>query len=278
MTASLRKAALLCAAFFLAACANIPRFGGSRPAVEDWAKARGFQPVALATPPFDLLALARLRQAPPKTPLTIYIEGDGAAWPRPHLPPADPTPTRPIALALADADRSPAVAYLGRPCQYLSVEALSRCPVDWWTTKRFSPEVLGAYQQALDGLKTKTGYQRLRLVGYSGGGVLATLLAEQRGDVVQLTTIAAPLALAAWTAWHHVSPLPEAFDPIKLNGRARVAAVHYVGDRDDIVPEPIVRAYVTIRGGDLRQVAGADHDSGWLEFWRGIHGKESDRE
>jgi len=274
MTTSLRKAALLCAAFFLAACADIPRFGGSRPAAEDWAKARGFQPVALATPPFDLLALARLRQAPSETPLTIYIEGDGAAWPRPHLPPADPTPTRPVALALADADRSPAVAYLGRPCQYLSVEALSRCPVDWWTTKRFSSEVLGAYQQALDRLKTKTGHRQLHLVGYSGGGVLATLLAEQRSDVVQLTTIAAPLSLAAWTEWHHVSPLPEAFDPIKLDGRARVAAVHYVGDRDDIVPEPIVRAYVTIRGGDLRQVAGADHDCCWLGFWKQHQDKE----
>lgn len=268
MSASLRKAALFCAAFFLAACADIPRFGSSRPAVEAWAKERGFQPVALTTPPFDLLALAQLRQGPSETPLTVYIEGDGAAWPGPHLPPADPTPLRPVALALADADRTAAVVYLGRPCQYLPTESLARCSVDWWTTKRFSPAVLAAYQQALDELKAKTGYHHLRLVGYSGGGVLATLLAEQRSDVAQLTTIAAPLALTAWTAWHKVSPLPEALDPIRLDGRARVAAVHYVGERDDIVPEPIVRAYVTIRGGDLRRVAGADHDCCWLGFWK----------
>jgi len=272
------KAALVCAAFFLAACADIPRFGGSRAAAESWAAERGFRPVALRSPPFDLLILTRLRPNSADAPLTIYIEGDGAAWPRPHLPPADPTPLRPVALALADADRSAAVAYLGRPCQYLSAEALTRCPVDWWTTQRFSPEVLGTYQRALDGLKTKTRHPRLRLVGYSGGGVLAALLAEQRNDVVQLTTIAAPLSLGAWTAWHQVSPLPEAQDPAKLSGRARIPAVHYVGSQDDIVPEPIVRAYVTMRGGDLRRVAGAGHDSGWLEFWRHIHGKESDRE
>ena len=162
MTASLRKAALFCAAFFLVACTDIPRFGGSRPAVEAWAEAHGFRPIALTTPPFDLLTLARLRQTPSETPLTIYIEGDGAAWPGPHLPPADPTPSRPVALALADADRSTAVAYLGRPCQYLRIEALTRCPVDWWTTKRFSTTVLETYQHALDALKAKTGHRRLR--------------------------------------------------------------------------------------------------------------------
>lgn len=274
MTVTLHKAVLFSAAFFLTACADIPRFGGSRAAVELWAGEHGFTNLGLDTPPFELLALTRLRDTRKELPLTIYIEGDGAAWPRPHLPPADPTPQRPIALALAAEDRSPAVVYLGRPCQYLSSEALTRCSTEWWTSKRFSSEVLATYQKALDQIKARTGHQRLRLVGYSGGGVIAALLADHRQDVVHLSTIAAPLSLGAWTGWHGVSPLLKAIDPATLKAPSRVPALHYVGDADQIVPERILRDYVALRGGEVHRVTGADHDCCWLDFWKRNQTKE----
>ena len=263
-----RQAALFGAAFLLVACADIARFGGSRQVVELWAGERGFTRLKLDSPPFELLALVRLRHTDKSQTLTIYIEGDGAVWPRPHLPPADPTPLRPVALALAAEDRSPVVAYLGRPCQYLTNEALARCSPEWWTSKRFSSEVLAAYQKAVDQLKASTGHQKLRLVGYSGGGVIAALLADHRQDVVHLTTIATPLSLGAWTAWHGVSPLPKSLDPATMKAPSRIPALHYVGADDQIVPERIVRDYVALRGGTLHIVANADHDTGWLDFWK----------
>ena len=68
--------------------------------------------------------------------LTIYIEGDGAHWPRGY-PPADPTPINPYALKLAIADTSANVAYLARACQYLSPEQLAQCPSVLWIDGRF---------------------------------------------------------------------------------------------------------------------------------------------
>lgn len=271
------KAALICAAFFLAACADIPRFGGSREAVEQWAGERGFSHLILSRPPFRLLALARLRQSRNDGPLTIFIEGDGAAWPTPYRPPSDPTPTRPVALALAAEDRSEAVIYLGRPCQYLTPEQLAACSPAWWTDKRFSGEVLNAYQHALDEIKAQTGRKHLRLVGYSGGGVIAALLADHRQDVDHVTTIASPLALGSWLAWHKASPLPRAIDPVTLKSPARIPAEHIVGDEDDIVPAKIVNDYVKIRGGSLTRVKGADHDCCWLGFWKLRQRKEEDQ-
>jgi esterase/lipase len=50
---------------------------------------------------------------------------------------------------------------------------------------------------AVTALKRASGASRLRLVGYSGGGVMAMLLAARRDDVAQVVTIAAPLRLAA---------------------------------------------------------------------------------
>lgn len=261
----IRQAVLLSAAFCLAACTNLPQFDGTA-ALQAWANQQQFKLLALNAPPFRLMALHRPASSPNDT-LTIYIEGDGAAWPRPHLPPSDPTPKTPLALLLAAKDKG-AVLYLGRPCQFLSADQLAKCPQQWWTHKRFSAEVIAAYQLALNEIKEKTGYRQFRLVGYSGGGVIAALLADHRQDVSHLTTIASPLSLGNWTAWHKVSPLQQALDPITLKSPSRIPALHYVGARDDVVPEAIVQAYVSIRGGTLLRVEDADHDCCWLDLWQ----------
>src|SRR5690606_9834760 len=147
---------------------------------------------------FQLRAL--LRQGGAARDLRVYLEGDGAAWPSAFRPPRDPTPRRPLVLRLAEQDPAAAVAYLARPCQYLDSDGLAGCSVAYWTDRRYAVEVLEALDQALDQLKARSGARHLRLVGYSGGGVLATLLAQRRDDVSELVTLAAPLAVNEWTA------------------------------------------------------------------------------
>ena len=185
-----RKAALLSAAFCLlvTACANPDYFGGSRQNVSDWGQERGFSTHSIRSGAFDLLVLVKKTRH--SDTLNLYIEGDGAAWITAYHPPRDPTPLKPIALALAALDPAAAVAYLGRPCQYLDQTALENCSSLWWTTQRFAPEALAAYEQALDTLKVQSGARTIRLVGYSGGGVLAALLALRRQDVSSLITVA----------------------------------------------------------------------------------------
>ena len=261
------RAALLGAAFLfvltLAGCAGPDGFGGSRQAVEDWSRPRRFVPVATGSELLPMLALARGQAA---DVLHVYIEGDGAAWPTPLHPPRDPTPDRPVALALAAQDRAPAVVYLGRPCQFPGAADPRACPVKYWTSHRFAPEVLEAYRHTLDTLKARAGATRLRLFGYSGGGVIAALLAMSRTDVVQLVTIASPLSVAEWTSWHQVTALTDSLDPGTQAGLLP-RAVHFVGGKDTVVPPEVVRGFAGRTGGRLRVVHDFDHQCCWSRDW-----------
>jgi pimeloyl-ACP methyl ester carboxylesterase len=170
-----------------------------------------------------------------------------------------------VALELAAADRQAPVAYLSRPCQYLDAAELATCTPAYWTSARFAPEVVEAYQQALDQLLSVSGVRRLSLVGYSGGGVLAALLAARRDDVVQLITVAAPLSVAAWTAHHDLTPL-QGLDPGTLDGRWP-PAVHFAGDKDEVVPVAVVAPHARRTGARLVAIPGFDHECCWARDW-----------
>jgi pimeloyl-ACP methyl ester carboxylesterase len=272
------KAALKGAVFLLvlamlagiAGCASVDRFGGSRQAVVEWGRERGFKTGEALPGRFDLLSLERFDPLRRSGFLHVYIEGDGAAWPTPFHPPRDPTPPSPIALALAERDPAPAVVYLGRPCQYLEPAELAACSPDYWTGSRYAPEVVAAYMAALDRLKLASGMRGLRLFGHSGGGVLAVLLAARRDDVVQVVTVASPLAVAEWTAWHGVTPLAGSLDPGAALAQKLPPAVHFVGGRDSIVPAPLVAAFAARSGGRVREVPDFDHQCCWSRDWKGL--------
>ena len=261
-----RKTALLGAVFCLfgAGCATSDHFGGSRQRVVDWSGERGFSASTARFGAFDLLVLERTTGR--SDSLTIYIEGDGAAWLTPYRPPRDPTPVRPTALALSAVDPGSAVVYLGRPCQYLDQHALADCSPLWWTTQRFAPEVLTAYDLALDHLKARAGARTLRLIGHSGGGVIATLLALRRQDVSSLITVASPLAIGDWARVKGISPLDGSLDPLLEAGNLP-SATHWLGSNDEIVPVAVVELFVRVKGGRVILVEGYDHACCWARDW-----------
>lgn len=263
----LRGAALTGAALcFLAGCSLVDAIGGSRERVLGWAAAHGFRAERIAAGQFVLLGLLRQRAA--DDTLTIYIEGDGAPWPSPYHPPSDPTPRDPLALRLADRDTAPQLAYLGRPCQYQDDPERAGCDAAWWTSRRYVPAVLAAMDAAVSHLKHAAGAKRLHLVGHSGGGVVATLLAFRRRDVDRLVTVAAPLSLAGWVAHHRLSPLADALDPLKLAERPWLPlAVHFAGADDEVVPAALVAEFTARHGGQLVTIAGFDHDCCWAREW-----------
>ena len=269
--AVLSGTACLFLAAALAACATPDRFGGSRQAVLDWSQSRGFAELSVEPGRFRLLTLFR---GGGSEFASIYIEGDGAAWPAPYQAPRDPTPARPLALALAAADPATTVVYLGRPCQYLDATALQACDSVYWTTRRFAPEVIAAYDAALDRVKRDTGARRIRLFGYSGGGVIAALLAVRRDDVERLVTIAAPLATREWTAWHDVTPLAASLDPADPGENARLPqSVHFVGGRDRIVPLRVVERFIQRQGGRIELIPDFDHECCWSRDWALLLGR-----
>lgn len=229
---------------------------------------RGFRFEAIDAGGFRLLSLRRGDGA--GQVLTVYIEGDGRPWPSLFQPPRDPTPFKPLALALAERDPLQQAAYLARPCQYLDEAGRRDCAPAFWSSRRFAPEVIDAMDAAVSRLKQRAGAQRIRLAGYSGGGVIATLLALRREDVDRLVTVAAPLSLTDWTAGHGLSPLEGALDPMAHPPGRRFVSVHFAGGRDEVVPPAIVEAFVRRHGGRLETIADFDHDCCWARDWPGL--------
>lgn len=263
------KAALLSAAFLFtgSACVQSGKAGGARERGEEWARVYGFYPVELKHGDFRLLTLTRQTGAP--TTLAVYIEGDGASWPSPFHPPPDPTPLKPVVMGMAAVDPASVVAYFGRPCQYLDRTALAVCASAYWIDRRFAPEVVAVYDEAISRLKERSGARRIRLIGYSGGGVIATLLAMRRDDVDLLVTVAAPLALNDWTTGHGLPPLAGSLDPISQYAGVDLAAgVHFAGSDDKTVPAEIAQRFVALHGGRFSVVDGFDHECCWTRDWQ----------
>ncbi|MBU1002454.1 MAG: alpha/beta hydrolase [Proteobacteria bacterium] len=200
----------------------------------------------------------------------IYIEGDGVAYATPTRPSLDPTPITPTALLLAQRDNAPAVAYLGRPCQYVTGAACSsRC----WTTGRFSAAVLQTMTGLVDAAKASAGARRVVLIGFSGGGAVATLLAARRTDVAALITVCGNLDHAAWTAMHHVTPLYGSLNPAEYAARlSSLPQTHFMGGADTNVTRQITDSFVSRLGPGapvtVRVVPGLAHGGeAWARAW-----------
>jgi hypothetical protein len=212
------------------------------------------------------------RPTAPATTLTIYLEGDGSAWVNRGRLAEDPTPRDPLALRLAAADPARAVLYLARPCQYVEGSAARGCVPHYWSGGRLAPVVVDATSRALDLAKAESGATELELVGYSGGGALAALVAARRHDVTRLVTVAANLDLAAWTRHHRVSPMTDSLDPIDVaHDIARVPQIHFAGGADEIVPSAIIESYRRASGNDngilLITLPNYTHECCWVDNW-----------
>jgi len=256
------------ALFLLGAClAGCSALLSPREAAWQFASDHGFIDARLPDP--HLKALLRQRSTGGAGRLTIYIESDGAPWPFRDAPPADPTPLKRTVLGMANADPSALVAYLGRPCQYLEPQDLERCDPLNWTLGRFGPDAIAATVRAVEALKSTSGATSLALVGYSGGGAMASLVAASRSDVTCLVTLAAPLDTDAWTDAIGVSRLAASRNPLDVASRlAGLAQNHFRGRDDRLVPPATTTRFLArvpvARVTDLDSV---DHTCCWQEAW-----------
>jgi pimeloyl-ACP methyl ester carboxylesterase len=168
------------------------------------------------------------------------------------------------------ADPSPAVAYLARPCQYLPPAQRAQCDPQLWMRARFDDEAIAALNAAVDRIKQDYRAAGVNLVGYSGGGAMAALLAARRSDVNCLVTIAAPLDTRAWTDSLGVSPLDRSLNPADYADRLRkVRQTHFRGMRDKVVaPATIGRYLERVTDAAVIDKAAFGHDCCWAEEWQ----------
>ncbi len=209
----------------------------------------------------DLVAARRVR---------IYLEGDGLPWVNRHRIAPDPTPRDPLALRLMARDPLPAL-YVGRPC-YHGLSNADRCWPWLWTQGRYSEEVVVSMLRAIERQLPPAGSRRLTLIGYSGGGVLALLIAERLQGVDSLVTIAANLDIDAWADRQGYSRLTGSLNPATRPPlEPGISQLHLIGERDDRVPPATLSRFLA-RNPDAgaRVFRGFDHRCCWVEVWPSI--------
>lgn len=173
-------------------CSQIPSHSARMATSTELVDARKWAKIPLLTDEFKLHGYRSPGLQSPVDDLHVYIEGDDFAWRTRTQPSSDPTPFDPLALKLALRDPSSSVVYLSRPCKFSAIND-PNCSTDYWTNKRFSPEVIETYQEVLNKLVHEFKIKTLTLIGYSGGGTIAALLSDRRNDVRRLITIAGNL-------------------------------------------------------------------------------------
>lgn len=237
--------------------------------VQHEAAASGFAALRFGAAP-PVIGMLRTPQNDDLLPYTttsvlwVMIEGDGRAWLSMREPSQDPTPVDAVGWRLAQNIARKNVLYLARPCQFLSVIELQACSADDWTSARFAEKWIGRLNSAIDEARRTTHADRIAIAGYSGGGVMAALIAARRNDVALLITVAAPLDHAAWTAYHQVSPLTGSLDVLSVREKlVHLPQLHVSGADDKIVPtlllQDFLRAYPNDAPAELVTLPGVDH-------------------
>ncbi len=184
--------------------------------------------------------------------LNIFIEGDGKPG---------------IALDLARSTGGNSV-YLARPCQYLDGSRFNSCGKAVWTSHRYSQTVINSMDRAITALKIRYRAKTVRLIGFSGGGAVASIIATKRQDVALLVTVAGNLDHKRWTDYNASQPLAGSLNPIDFSKALEaIPQIHLIGERDDVVPGSVLTSYLS-RFEKLDKVTshiivGANHTCCW---------------
>lgn len=256
------------AAPLLSGCATLDRDANA----EALARPVGLKRMVITTNPFVLTTFARIKDR--QAPITIYIEGDGLAWLSRTEISQDPTPSEAMGLALAAADLGPNVVYIARPCQFTARAKNPTCTSAYWTSKRFAPEVIASIDQAVDQVIAQAPGQKINLVGYSGGGAVAVLVAARRHDVATIRTVAGNLDHVEVNRLNQVSPLVGSLNAMDVAAQIRqIPQIHFIGQADTTIP-PVIAARFSAAVGTscvaTKTIADVTHDGGWPERWRGL--------
>ena len=199
--------------------------------------------------------------------LHVYLEGDGHPWLDETSVSPDPTPRRPLALELMRLDPVDSV-YLGRPC-YHGLGGERSCTPDLWTGRRYGTAVVDSMEEAIRQLLGQESSVALVLVGYSGGGVLAVLLAERLEMIRAVITVAADLDVDAWADLHGYSRLEGSANPgDRAPLPASLVQIHLAGGRDANVPVSIVESFAERQPeAELLLFPDFDHACCWARVW-----------
>jgi pimeloyl-ACP methyl ester carboxylesterase len=205
--------------------------------------------------------------------LHVYIEGDGLPWRHRDQVSPDPTPHDALMLRLMAQDSQPAI-YLGRPC-YFGFAQTSPCSANLWTQDRYASSIVDSMAVVLSHLSARQGDVEWVLMGHSGGGALAVLLASRVMNVVAVMTIAGNLDTEAWTQQHGYSSLSGSLNPALLPSLdRRIRQLHFQGGRDREIPPALAARFAVHQPyAQFRLYPEFDHRCCWEDAWPAILGR-----
>ncbi|MGR8934394.1 MAG: alpha/beta fold hydrolase [Gammaproteobacteria bacterium] len=232
----------------------------------------GFSHTTLYAPRFGhkVYYRAGVRNGDAAETLHVYLDGDGTPWEHKRRIADDPTAREPLILDLLRRDPAPAIL-LGRPCYY-GFSAAPECDNALWTAQRYSQTVVDSMAAALRRWLREHPYRRLVFIGYSGGGVLAVLLAPYFDNTAAVMTVAANLDTAGWSRYHGYSPLRESLNPLTQPPLdERIRQVHLAGGKDSIVPLSVIKAYTELQANAFLKIYNDySHVCCWEDAWKEI--------
>jgi len=233
------------------------------------AQQHGLAPVLLQGKRFQHHGFAAIRGE--RDLLVLFIEGDGSPWiAGGRRIAADPTPRVPLALGLAAATEG-SVLYLGRPC-YMERVMPPECSQDSWTAQRYSEGVVASMSAAASAFVTAHHFEHVLLVGYSGGGTIAALMARDLPGVIGLVSVAGNLDPDKWSQLHGYLPLEGSRNPaLEPPLPASLPQWYLVGQRDTNVPATATTRYmVRVAPGRVWSYPRFDHACCWVAEWPAI--------
>jgi predicted esterase len=201
-------------------------------------------------------------------PYVFYIEGDGAAVNGIYRVSRNPTPRRQMLIKLAAMDTRPNVVYVARPCQYTPMDLNPKCSMQYWTDKRRSDDSVQSLNEVINRINNNNKFS---LIGFSGGGGIAVLIAARNYMTKDIITISANLDHVAFTTHHNVTPMIGSLNPIDYAKQVtHIPQLHISGGKDTIIPPFIADKFVQKASTScVKQQIFKDnsHRHGWDKIW-----------
>jgi dienelactone hydrolase len=114
--------------------------------------------------------------------------------------------------------------------------------------------------------------KKIVLIGYSGGGTIAVLMAAKLKQVSAVVTLSANLDVNGWRAYHRYSALTDSLNPVEQKSlSSQIKQLHLAGGKDDNVPAFVIQNYVQQQPDAIFKIYPAfDHDCCWVSQWKQI--------
>lgn len=207
--------------------------------------------------------------------LTVYIEGDGAAWINRSQISPDPTPSNPVALKLAVIDAKinsgRQVLYLARPCQFVSFSENPSCNSFYWSSGRYSEAVISSMNMVISLAAKEIGAHNIDLVGYSGGAAAALLIAARRHDVSSIRTVAGNIDPEGLNKIQGVLALSGSLNPrAHIKALSKIPQIYWIGNNDPLITSSFTRAMLKQISSTcivMAELPGVGHAAGWDTVW-----------